>query len=96
MTNIERPVGTYRRLLPFLRPHSVRLAAAVACNLLAALFDVFTIGLLIPFLGTLFDQPQFGLPRSTRAAIGSGPGRSPASPWASRAAARAMRWASAA
>ena len=53
--------GVYRRLAPFLRPHVGRLVLSVACNLLAAVFDAFTLALLIPFLGVLFRQPQFGI-----------------------------------
>ena len=53
--------GPYRRLLPFLRPHSWRLGAAVASNLLAAVFDVFTFALLIPFLGALFGEARYGI-----------------------------------
>ncbi len=51
----------YRRLLGFLRPHWWRMAGTIACNLLAAVLDVFTITLLIPFLNALFNQPQSGL-----------------------------------
>ncbi len=51
----------YRRLLRFLRPHWWRMAGSIACNLVAAVLDVFTITLLIPFLNALFDQPQIGL-----------------------------------
>ena len=53
--------GPYRRLLPFLRPHAWRLGGAVASNLLAAVFDVFTFALLIPFLGALFGEAQYGI-----------------------------------
>ncbi|MDZ7631376.1 MAG: ABC transporter transmembrane domain-containing protein [Gemmatimonadaceae bacterium] len=44
----------YRRLLGILRPHSWRLAATIACNLLVAGLDVFSLTLLIPFLQALF------------------------------------------
>ena len=37
------------------------MAGTVACNLVAAVLDVFTITLLIPFLNALFNQPQSGL-----------------------------------
>jgi subfamily B ATP-binding cassette protein MsbA len=37
------------------------MAGTIACNLLAALLDVFTITLLIPFLNALFNQPQTGM-----------------------------------
>jgi subfamily B ATP-binding cassette protein MsbA len=44
----------YSRLLPFLRPHTRRLAAAVACTIGAAVMDVFALTLLVPFLNALF------------------------------------------
>ncbi|MHB1225726.1 MAG: ABC transporter permease, partial [Gemmatimonadaceae bacterium] len=48
----------YRRLLPFLRPHVGRLAGAVTSNVIAAVLDVFSLTLLIPFLNALFElQP---------------------------------------
>ena len=47
----------YARLLRFLRPHVGRLAGAVLANVGAAVMDVFTIALLIPFLNALFNQP---------------------------------------
>jgi subfamily B ATP-binding cassette protein MsbA len=37
------------------------MAGTIACNLAAAVLDVFTITLLIPFLNALFNQPQSGL-----------------------------------
>ena len=54
------PPSLYSRLLAFLRPHWWRMAGTIACNLVAAVLDVFTITLLIPFLNALFDQPQSG------------------------------------
>lgn len=47
----------YSRLLTFLRPHWWRMAGAIACNVTAAVLDIFTITLLIPFLNALFDIP---------------------------------------
>ena len=47
----------YRRLLQFLRPHAWRMAGTVACNIAAAVLDVFSFTLLIPFLERLFNQP---------------------------------------
>jgi ATP-binding cassette, subfamily B, bacterial MsbA len=47
---------TYRRLLAFLRPHSWRLAAAVICNFIVAVLDVFNFTLLIPFLDQVFGE----------------------------------------
>ena len=46
--------SNYRRLLRFLTPHSGRMAATIACNIVAALLDVFSFTLLIPFLDALF------------------------------------------
>jgi subfamily B ATP-binding cassette protein MsbA len=54
----------YRRLLAFLRPHRWRMAGTVACNIAAAVLDVFSLTLLIPFLDRLFDQPPRGTPIS--------------------------------
>jgi len=52
------PRGTlYSRLLAFLRPHWWRMAGAIVCNVSAAVLDIFTITLLIPFLNALFDIP---------------------------------------
>lgn len=45
-----------KRLLPFLRPHARRMAAAVACTIGAAVMDVFALTLLIPFLNALFGK----------------------------------------
>ena len=45
----------YARLLRFLRPHAWRMGATIACNLGAALLDVFSFTLLIPFLDALFQ-----------------------------------------
>ena len=46
----------YRRLLQFLRPHAWRMAGTVVCNVVAAVLDVFSLTLLIPFLDQLFNQ----------------------------------------
>jgi len=46
----------YRRLLQFLRPHAWRMAGTVICNIIAAVLDVFSLTLLIPFLDQLFNQ----------------------------------------
>jgi subfamily B ATP-binding cassette protein MsbA len=50
----------YRRLLVFLRPHAWRMSATIACNIGAALLDVFSLTLLIPFLDALFETQTFG------------------------------------
>ena len=47
----------YARLFQFLRPHSWRMIGVVACNVGAAVLDVFSFTLLIPFLNALFRQP---------------------------------------
>ena len=54
----------YRRLLSFLRPHRWRMAGTVACTIAAAVLDVVSFTLLIPFLDRLFDQPPRGTPIS--------------------------------
>lgn len=46
----------YRRLLAFLRPHVWRLVGVLVANVLAAVADVFSFTLLIPFLNALFEQ----------------------------------------
>src|SRR5687767_12159488 len=48
----------YRRLLVFLKPHRWRMAGTLACNIIAAVLDVFSLTLLIPFLNQLFNQPN--------------------------------------
>ena len=54
----------YRRLLQFLRPHAWRMAGTVACNVAAAVLDVFSFTLLIPFLDQLFNQQSRATPLS--------------------------------
>lgn len=54
-------VSVYRRLLPFLKPHSWRMVGAIATNIGAALLDAFSVALLIPFLNTLFDRPALDI-----------------------------------
>src|ERR1700712_1442464 len=48
----------YRRLLRYLRPHSWRMVGTIACNVMAAVLDVFSFTLLVPFLNALFGEPQ--------------------------------------
>ena len=50
----------YGRLLRYLRPHAWRMAATIAASVGAAIADVFTFALLIPFLNALFEQPGMG------------------------------------
>ncbi len=45
-----------RRLLGFLRPYRLAFAAGLACTVVAATFDAFSLLLLIPFLRSLFDM----------------------------------------
>ncbi len=48
----------YRRLLQFLRPHSSRMAGNVLSNVIGAILDAVAFSLLIPFLNTLFGNPN--------------------------------------
>jgi subfamily B ATP-binding cassette protein MsbA len=48
----------YRRLLAFLRPHRWRMAGTLAFNIIAAVLDVFSLTLLIPFLNQLYNVPN--------------------------------------
>ena len=60
-TSSAREPRVYRRLLPFLAPHLPRLVGAIASSLLAAMFDAFTLALVLPFLGALFHEPRYGV-----------------------------------
>jgi subfamily B ATP-binding cassette protein MsbA len=69
-------MSVYRRLAPFVRPHSWRMAGAIVGNVVAAVLDAFSLALLIPFLNTLFDQPPIplksgGLSGLLRATVGA-------------------------
>lgn len=55
---MSAPQGVWGRLWGFVRPHRSKLVGVVSLNLLAAVFDVFSFTLLIPFLNALFEQPQ--------------------------------------
>ena len=55
---MSAPQGLWGRLWRFVRPHRSKLVGVVSLNLLAAVFDVFSFTLLIPFLNALFEQPQ--------------------------------------
>jgi subfamily B ATP-binding cassette protein MsbA len=48
----------WRRLWRFVIPHRGKLFAVVALNVLAAVFDVFSFTLLVPFFNALFGQAQ--------------------------------------
>ena len=52
----QKEDNVYRRLVPFLRPHTGLLTGSIAANLVAALLDAFSVALLIPFLNALFNQ----------------------------------------
>ncbi|MEP7000710.1 MAG: ABC transporter ATP-binding protein [bacterium] len=54
----------YRRLMHYLRPHSWRMVGTIACNVIAAILDVFSFTLLVPFLNALFGEQQL-IPKST-------------------------------
>ena len=54
----------WRRLYAFVRPHQIKLFSVIALNLLAAVADVFSFTLLIPFLQALFGQDEM-LPGNT-------------------------------
>jgi subfamily B ATP-binding cassette protein MsbA len=51
-------MGLYGRLLQFLRPHSSRMAGNVVANVIGAILDAIAFSLLIPFLNTLFGNPN--------------------------------------
>jgi subfamily B ATP-binding cassette protein MsbA len=55
-------MGIYRRLFGFLRPHTARMTAAIASNMLGSVLDGFAFTLLIPFLNALFKQREL-IPR---------------------------------
>ena len=59
--NLGAGLSVYRRLIPFLKPHTWRLVGAMLTNIGAALLDAFSVALLIPFLNTLFNQPPLQL-----------------------------------
>lgn len=61
ITKLSVGLSIYRRLLPFLKPHTWRLVGAMATNIGAALLDAFSVALLIPFLNTLFDRPALDI-----------------------------------
>src|SRR5437868_6872228 len=50
--------GEYRRLLVFLRPHWWRMTGNVVSSIIAAALGAFSYTLLVPFLNTLFQQPD--------------------------------------
>ena len=54
----------WRRMYAFVRPHQMKLLSVVILNLLAAVLDVFSFTLLIPFLQALFGQEKL-LPGDT-------------------------------
>ncbi len=54
-------ISIYKRLLPFLRPHTWRMVGAILTNIGAGLLDAFSVALLVPFLNTLFDRPPLDI-----------------------------------
>ncbi|MFN8582433.1 MAG: ABC transporter transmembrane domain-containing protein [Gemmatimonadaceae bacterium] len=62
----------YARLLRFLRPHAWRMVGTVACNIGAAVLDVFSFTLLIPFLDAIFgtSTPSGTISRLQQRVIG--------------------------
>lgn len=54
-------MSVYRRLIPFLKPHTGSLVGAILSNIGAAVLDAFSIALLIPFLNTLFGQAPLNI-----------------------------------
>ena len=57
LTHAIPQAQAWRRLYAFVRPHQGKLLAVIVLNLLAAIADVFSFTLLIPFLQALFAQP---------------------------------------
>ena len=56
---LARPrFAEYRRLLVFLRPHWWRMAGNILSNVIGAALGAFSYTLLVPFLQTLFRQPN--------------------------------------
>ena len=53
---MSEAVGTYRRLIAYLKPHRWLFSGSLLSTVLAALFDAFSLVLLIPFLRSLFGQ----------------------------------------
>lgn len=58
IATVTPPTGLWARLWRFVQPHRFKLVGVISLNLLAAVFDVFSFTLLIPFLNALFEQPQ--------------------------------------
>jgi len=51
----------YRRLLSYLLPHKWRMVGTIVANFIGAALDGYAFALLIPFLNSLFGQPQLPL-----------------------------------
>nr|MDP2497413.1 ABC transporter ATP-binding protein [Candidatus Palauibacterales bacterium] len=54
----DDPVSVFRRLLGYLRPYRGWFVLGLACMVLAALFDTFSLVLLVPFLRSLFGMGE--------------------------------------
>ena len=57
-TRPETGAGLWSRLWTFVRPHRLKLVSVVVLNAVAAVADVFSFTLLIPFLNALFGKSQ--------------------------------------
>ena len=49
-------MNIYRRLLPYLRPHIGRLVMTTVCMLGFVIFNLASVGLIMPFVDTVFKQ----------------------------------------
>ncbi|MEP6763916.1 MAG: ABC transporter ATP-binding protein [Gemmatimonadaceae bacterium] len=75
LTHAIPKAQAWGRLYAFVRPHQFKLFSVIALNLLAAVADVFSFTLLIPFLQALFGQDELlpgnsVLTRTLRTTIG--------------------------
>lgn len=58
MSHAVPQAKAWQRLYAFVKPHQGKMFAVIGLNLLAAIADVFSFTLLIPFLNALFDRPE--------------------------------------
>ena len=61
----------YARILGYLKNHTGKLGLYFICVVLSTLFGVISIGLLIPFLGLIFDTDALGGAMVKTNALGS-------------------------
>src|SRR5579862_6902771 len=64
LNTVRESGSTYRRLLPFLRPHWWRMASNIVCNMIGAALGAFSFTLLVPFLNALFNKSDL-LPKDS-------------------------------